>query len=214
MKTLIDGFIMTVLLCTACFSATNFAQQISPDDKVKAIKEGKKEAEKLLKKGWLNNLEGTTMEASFIKAYEAKYTTDSNGVKYYVPAFGNAFAATKEEAESIALTKCKNGMFDIMMLYFYMWNMSNDKISDTEKNQVEDALKTTGDKIKEEYSLINYETIACIYRQDDDRIEFQLRIIYKQQECKDVAKREIKKVLASKYQISDERAEQLLTYPK
>jgi hypothetical protein len=202
------------LLVTALFTFHSFAQQISPEDQLKALKDATKESEKLQKKGWLNNLEGTTMEASFINAYEAKYTTDSNGVKYYVPAFGNAFAATKEEAESIALTKCKNGMFDIMMLYFYMWNMSNDKISDTEKSQVEDALKTTGDKIKEEYSLINYETIACIYRQDDDRIEFQLRIIFIQQECKDVAKREIKKVLASKYAIGEERGEKLLTYPK
>lgn len=214
MKALFNSFVMMVLLCTVCFSDTIFAQQISPEDQQKALKEATKESEKLQKKGWLNNLRGTTMEASLIKAYEAKYTTDSNDVKYYVPAFGNAFAATKEEAESIALTKCKNGMFDIMMLYFYMWNTTNDKISDTEKSQVEDALKTVGEKIKEEYFKMNYETVACIYRQEDDRFEFQLRIIYKQQECKDVAKREIKKELASKYSISDERGEQLLTYPK
>jgi len=214
MKAFFKKLAVLLLLTNSFFTLTTFAQQISPEDQQKALKEATKESEKLQKKGWLNNLEGTTIEASFIKAYEAKYTTDANDVKYYVPAFGNAFAATKEEAESIALTKCKNGMFDIMMLYFYMWNTSNDKISETEKSQVEDALKTAGEKIKEEYFLLNYETVASIYRQEGDQIEFQLRIIYKQQECKDVAKREIRKILASKYQISDERAEQLLTYPK
>jgi len=214
MKTLCKMLAVLFFLLNSFLTITSFAQQISAEDQQKALKEATKESEKLLKKGWLNNLEGTTMEASFIKTYEAKYTTDSNDVKYYVPAFGNAFAATKEEAESIALTKCKSGMFDIMMLYFYMWNTTNDKISDTEKSQVEEALKTVGEKIKDEYFKMNYETVASIYRQEDDRFEFQSRIIYKQQECKDVAKREIKKELASKYSISEERGEQLLTYPK
>ncbi len=202
------------LIIFAVFSSIINAQSIAPDDQQKAIKDGKKEAEKLQKKGWQNNLPATDLEASLISAYGAKYTTDSNGIKYYVPAFGNAFAATKEEAESICLEKCRNGMFDIMMLYFYMWNSTNDEISETEKAQVEDALKMVGEKIKEAYALVKYETVTNIFRQDGDRVEMQVRVIYNQQECKDVAKREIKKILASKYSIGEERGEQLLTYPK
>lgn len=214
MKTLLQTSVAIFLIIFAILLSKINAQTISPDDQQRAIKEGKKEAEKLLKKGWQNNLPATDLETSLIRAYEAKYTTDSNDVKFYVPAFGNAYGATKEEAENVCLEKCKNSMFDIMMLYFYMWNTTNDKITDTEKSQVEDALKTVGEKIKEEYALVKYETVANIFRQDGDRVEMQVRVIYNQQECKDVAKREIKKVLSSKYEISNERAEQLLTYPK
>jgi hypothetical protein len=206
--------VLLLTITNILFVLTAFSQSLTSEQKQKAAKEAKSESEKLQKKGWVNNLAGTDLEASFVKAYEAKYTKDKNDVNYYVPAFGNAIAGTKEEAEKTALIKCKKGMFDIMMFYFYSWNTTNKKISDTEIKQVEDALKTAGDKIKEEYFKMKYETVVSIYRQKNEQFEMQLRIIYNQQDLKNAAKNEIKKVLASKYSISEERGEQMLTYPK
>lgn len=193
---------------------SGISQVISPEHKEKAIKEGKSESEKLQKKGWINNLSGTDFESSMIRAFEAKYTKDSIGINFYVPAFGNAFGTTKEEAQNLALEKCKKGVFDIMMLYFSMWNSSNKNLNDNEIKQVENAIIEASPNVAEAFNNLKYETVASIYRQQEDKVEVQIRTIYNQSECKKVARQEIKKVLAAKFSISDEKGEQMLTYPK
>jgi hypothetical protein len=186
--------------------------ELRKDLKDRAIKEARKEANKMQKAGWSVAMGSIPMAKVLENTWMKQVTQDENGNVRYIYADGNAVAETKSAAElqAIELGKLQlAGLIQTNMSSLISANIGNAQLSTQEAASVTEVVQSAKNIIAMELGYVDpsfklYKNIG------KDKIEVQVRLFYDTKQSLEIAKKVVRQELKDKLKLNEDKLEKLM----
>ena len=200
------------LLVMFLFAGLAYTQaQVKAKD-LKAIKEAKKEAKKIKKKGWDVAPGSLPLQKALETSWGMLLDRDENGNKKYLDADGNAVAETKTAADLQALEMAKlnlAGQLETEIAALVEGSIANKQLTREEAASVTKVV--TGSKNIIATTLSRVDPVYKVYRNVGKKnVEVQMKIFYNLETAMTVAKKTVRKKLEDETDIIHEKLDKML----
>lgn len=204
-----------VFVCIGMFCIIWPSFTASADVTAEARKKAETEYNALSRRGWVVG-SGDMLE-TLVQSWEKRLAKDDNDINVYVIAYGNATASDLAAAEAEALKKAREQIAGPLIMYFQSWNMAMEgkgDITSEEASAVRNAINVAEDVIRQEYLDLDIPAVISMHRQQRNKYEVHVRLVYPQMELRDKAKEIIASGLQRDVGWDKEKAFRMMAYPK